>query len=233
MHHIFRAHDNGHWHGELPSRFRQPGIAPGQGFAHRDIAVQRLMGIARHKDLLLFLALQDKTRRQLVGDLLPGIVRQAPLAHPCHGLLARLRCRLVHLRIAWLLASIDVANQRGFGHLRVFGRKSRRGGPPHGVSGDIGLFDPEMLEQGMHVAHQMIERVVRFARRRRGHAMSASVVGNDLVAFGKQWKLVFPQVDTGAIAMRQDQWEPLAVDFVVQVDIVYMDNGHRSRLLVE
>jgi cysteine desulfurase len=40
-------------------------------------------------------------------------------------------------------------------------------------------------EQGVHVAHQMVERVVCFARRCGGQTMSAGVVGNDLIALGE------------------------------------------------
>ncbi len=189
------------------------------------------MGIACHKKLLLVLTLHDKARRQLVGDLLPGIVRQAALAHKRHRLLPCCRSGVVGLRVTWLLTAVDVANQRGLGHLRVLGGKSRRGRAPHGVPTDVRLFDPQMLHQGMHIAYQMIERVVRLSRRGGGQAMAARIIGNDPVALGEQRNLVLPQVNTGAIAMRQDQWESLAMNFVVQIDIVYAYNCHHMLLL--
>ena len=43
-------------------RFRQPGVTPGQGLPHTQIAMQGLMGVARDEAQLFLLALQDKTR---------------------------------------------------------------------------------------------------------------------------------------------------------------------------
>src|SRR2546426_218708 len=71
---VFRPCQDGHWQRQCLRRLGQPGVTPGQGFPHAQIAMQGLVGIARHEAQLFLLALQDETRHCLGGNLLPGII---------------------------------------------------------------------------------------------------------------------------------------------------------------
>ena len=121
------------------------------------------MGIARHEAQLFRLALQDEARHRLGGNLLPGIIGQTTHAHELQATSARLCRFFVGHGITRLLAGVDIADQGSSGHLWMPGRKPSASRTAHRMARDIGLRDPEVLQQGVHILDEMLQRVVLLA----------------------------------------------------------------------
>src|SRR5262245_41426659 len=129
--------------------------------------MQGLVRIARDEAQLFLLALQDETRHCLSGNLLPGMIGQTTHPYECETTSARLRSFLVGYGITGLLSAVDIADQGRFDHRRMPGRKASRRGTAHRMTADIGLRDPEVLQQGVHIRDEMLQRVVLLAGWRR------------------------------------------------------------------
>ena len=194
--------------------------------------MQGLVRITHDVALLLCDALLNETRHQLVRDLLPGVISQP--TRPCHvlGGLARC-CRLpIHLRIRRLVTAVDVADQRRLRHVRMPRGKSSGGRTAHRMAGDIGLGNTQVLQEGVHIRHQMAQGIVFFAGRRGGKPMATGVIGDDPIARRQEWNLMVPQVDAGAIAMRQDHGEAFSRGLVTEIDSIDVCNWHNFSLEV-